>query len=156
MFPIDLHNADVCAYQVFYDLLIIKALYLICYNYFQSTIKQRMRVFKVAKILFYFVFTPLYLVVVIVTVRQFFVSDLEQLTLSRVYWKGIVLFAILVILILLYFFLIPTVVKGIRFLKKKDRNEVKYQSIYKKIRTYHVVLVIIDVVMLIFLNKVVG
>ncbi len=156
MIPIDLQNADVAGYQVFYFLLIVKALYLICYNYFQSSVKFRVRLFKTLKFLYFFVFIPLYLLWIGIAVRQYFNVDYGDFKLNRVYWKAVTLFAVLLILAMLLFMVNPTVTKGIKFLKKKDRNEVKYQSIFKKIRTYLIVLIFVDIVMLLFLNRVVS
>jgi hypothetical protein len=156
MIPIDLYNADVAGYQIFYFLLITKALYLIFYNYFQSSVKSRIRMFKVLKLLSYFLFIVLYLLWIYIAVNQYFHNDFNDFKFNRVYWKVVTMFVVLVILSILIFVLLPTLSKGIRFLKKKDKNEVKYQTIFKKIRTCLIVLIYIDVVMLLFLNRVVS
>lgn len=156
MNPIDLQNADVAGYQIFYFLLIVKALYLICYNYFQSSVIFRVRLFKALKIIYWFIITPLYILWLFIAVRQYIEHDLEKFLLDRVYWKVVTAFAILVIMAIIIFIINKNVVKGTKFLKKKDRNEVKYQTIFKKIRSGLIVLLFIDIAMLLFLNRVVS
>ena len=154
MFPFDLNNADLAGYQVFYFLLIVKAVYLIFFNYFQSSVKFRIRLFRVLKFLCFFLFIPLYIFWIFVGTKQYIEHDVQKFLLERVYWKAVTLFMILVIIAIIFFFLNPTLSKGIKFLKKKDRNEVKYQSIFKKTRTYFILLMFIDIAMVLFLNRI--
>ena len=156
MIPIDLFNADVAGYQIFYALLIIKSLYLIGYNHFQSSVKHRVLLFKALRILYIFVVLPLYALLIFILVRQYFHDDYKDFKFSRVYWKAATLFMVLVITAIILFILSPTVRKAIKFLKKNDRNEVKYQQIFKKTRSTLIVLIIIDILMLLFLNRVVS
>ena len=156
MIPFDLYNADVAGYQFFYFLLIVKALYLILYNYYQSKIKFRVRLFKLIRIIYFFVIIPLYLLWIGIAVRQYFNEDYNDFKINRIYWKVATLLVILINLGIILFLLHPTVKRGLNFLKKKDRNEVKYQSLFKKVRTYIFVLIFIDVPMLMFLNRVVS
>ncbi len=156
MIPIDLSSADVAGYHIFYFLLIIKALYLIGYNYFQSSVKARVRLFKILKLIIFFLFLVLYISWIVIAIKHYYRDDFNDFKFNRVYWKVITLIAILVILSIIFFVLNPTLTKGIRFLKKKDRNEVKYQSIFKKVRNCMVVLIFIDIVMVLFLNRVVS
>ncbi|MES2777506.1 MAG: hypothetical protein V4722_25225 [Bacteroidota bacterium] len=156
MFPIDLHNADVAGYQTFYFLLIVKALYLIGYNYFQSSIKFRVRLFKVLRFLYMFLIIPMYILWTGIALRQYFLNDFDDFKLNKVYWKVVTLGMVMVVSAIILFVLRPTVNKALKFLKKNDRNEVKYQALFKKTRTVLFMLIAIDIVMLMFLNRVVG
>lgn len=156
MIPLDLFNADVAGYQVFYFLLIVKSLYLIFYNYFQSSVNSRVMLFKILRYITFFLFLVLYSTWIVIAVKQYFHDDYNDFKFNRVYWKVVTLFVVAVILSIIFFIMNPTISKGLRFLKKKDRNEVKYQTIFKKIRTCLVVLICIDIVMLVFLNRVVS
>jgi len=154
MFPINLEEADLAGYDIFYFLLIVKAIYLIFYNYFQTRIKSRMRLFKAIKWIYFFVIIPLYLVWITIALKQYIREDLGDFKLSQVYWKVVTLLIILLITSIILLILHPTVKKGITFLKRNDRNEVKYQSMFKKVRSNVFTLIFIDVIMLLFLNKV--
>jgi len=154
MFPINLEEADLAGYDIFYFLLIVKAIYLIFYNYFQTRIKSRMRLFKAIKWIYFFVIIPLYFVWITIALKQYIREDLGDFKLSQVYWKVVTLLIILLITSIILLILHPTVKKGITFLKRNDRNEVKYQSMFKKVRSNVFTLIFIDVIMLLFLNKV--
>jgi len=108
------------------------------------------------KLMFYLIIMPLYLLWMVIAVRQYIHDDLHNFVLDRVYWKVVTMFVMLLIITILFVFLFPGVNKGIKFLKKKDRNEVRYQSIFKKTRTIIIVLLFIDIAMVMFMNKVVG
>ncbi len=98
----------------------------------------------------------MYALLIFIVVRQYFNDDYLDFKFSRVYWKAIIIFMVLVITTIILFILRVNTKKAIKFLKKNDRNEVKYQQIFKKTRSTIIVLLAIDIVMLLFLNRVVS
>lgn len=132
-------------------LVIIKALYLIFLTNFQNTPEKRAGMFTALRIMIYFIITPaLFIIITSCLVNQFIFEAF--ITLEKIYWKVIIIVFCLLCLVLYYFRLMPQVKKAIRFFKKKDRNETKYQSIFKRTRSLIIFLIMLDLALLAYLN----
>lgn len=132
-------------------MVIVKALYLIFLTNFQNTSGKRSGMYKALRLLIYFIFTPLLAIVIASCLFNEFIFD-KFITLEKIYWKVLIIAFCLFCLILYYFRLMPLVKKALRFFRKKDRNETKYQSIFKRTRSLIIILIVLDIGLIGYLN----
>jgi hypothetical protein len=149
-------------YELFYDpskltmtvvgiLMIVKALYLIFLTNLQNTSGRRAGMFRVLWFIIYFIFTPALLLVITSCLFNNFIFD-EFITLDKIYWKIIIIVFCIFCFIIYYFNLIRLIKKAVRFFKKKDLNETKYQSIFKRTRSLIIILILLDIILIGYLN----
>jgi len=132
-------------------LMIVKAFYLIFLSNFQNTAGKRAGLFKALRFIIYFIITPPLLTLIASCLVNEFIFD-EFITLEKIYWKVIIIAFCLFCLVLYHFQLISLVKKALRFFRKKDRNETKYQAIFKRTRFLIVILIVLDIALLAYLN----
>ncbi len=133
------------------SLLILKALYLIFLTNFQDTSGKRAGMFKVLRFIIYFIITPALLLPIASCLVNEYIFD-KFITLEKIYWKIVIIAFCLFCLALYYFRLLYVVKKAIRFFRKKDHNETKYQSIFKRTRALLVILIVLDLCLVTYLN----
>lgn len=148
-------NAKLFTLMVFGFFLILNSIYLIFLSEFQNTGAKRMRLYIVLRFLCFFIMLPVFVLAIIINMLHGFVWD-DRITLDKVYWKAVNIILCILCIVIVHVYIRPQLQKAIRFLKKKDRNETKYQSIYKKTRTYLIVLMVIYIFGAIFLTSYAG
>ena len=145
------HNSSKLTTTLIGALVIVKALYLIFLTNLQNTSGKRAGMFKTLGMIIYFIITPVLLLIIASCLANEFIFD-KFITLEKIYWKVIIIVFCLLCLALYYFRLISLVKRAVRFFRKKDRNETKYQSIFKRTRSLIIILIILDIALLAYLN----
>ena len=132
-------------------LVVIKALYLILLTNFQNTSNKRAGMYKALQIIIYCIVTPALLAPIVSCLLNEIFLD-KYITLEKIYWKAAIILFCLFCLAVYYLRVLYLAKKAVRFFRKKDHNETKYQSIFKRTRFLLILLTVMDLCLIAYLK----